>query len=617
MNQPDPAIEHKRQQAAAAMEANDPATAVRLLQEVCEEDPGEREAWLTLAEIHGQQGDFREVIECCNRLLAVAPRNSRAFAHLGGAHAALGHPREAVAAYRRAVALAPDDPAIRIQFGNVLCMAGKLEQGVAEFQAAIRLRPGDANPHYRLANALLMVGRYDEAILQYKAAVSCDPQLVEAHFNLGKLLAQVGKLDESEAALRRGLALHPEAVELWEGLSNTLRFQGRYDEAWQPLQRAARIRPDDAALLGNEADLCEHKGELGEAYRRIRTLVERGSVDAIAADVYLRLCRRYGSCDEAIELAEGLLASGSLNDGSRQMLQFRLGDVCDKLSRFDDAFTHYAAANRSVNVTYDPAAQEGRIDGLIAAYCDEAMAKMASASNRSERPVLIVGMPRSGTSLVEQILASHPQVFGAGELEALNDMVYGLPKTLYPQCMEAAGPEVVEGLAQRYLQLLDSLDGEAARVTDKMPANFMHLGVVSRMLPGAHIIHCVREPLDTCLSIYFQNFNLAHKYATDLTAIGHYYRQYQRLMDHWRSVVDLPMLEVSYAEVVADQEGMSRKMVEFVGLPWDDRCLDFHKSDRKVSTASYDQVRQPLYTSSLARWRNYEKYLGPLREAWR
>ena len=242
---------------------------------------------------------------------------------------------------------------------------------------------------------------------------------------------------------------------------------------------------------------------------------------------------------------------------------------------------------------------------------------MPRSANRSKLPVFIVGMPRSGTSLVEQILASHPQVCGAGELEDAHGMTVTLAtmlggKIAYPACLTSAKRRHLDELAQRYLAKLSKFSRTAMRVTDKMPHNFMALGLIELLFPGAHIIHCKRDPVDTCLSIYGLEFNTNHPYADNLEHLGAYYLEYLRLMEHWKTVLSVPILEVQYEELVADQEGVSRQMVEFCGLPWDVRCLNFHQAERVVTTHSYDQVRRPIYKQSVARWKNYESHLAPL-----
>jgi hypothetical protein len=247
----------------------------------------------------------------------------------------------------------------------------------------------------------------------------------------------------------------------------------------------------------------------------------------------------------------------------------------------------------------------GFIDNLISSYTHESVSRLPRSSHSSDRPIFIIGMPRSGTTLVEQILASHPDVYGGGELKEISTMVSSVR-------LGGLRQEDCDALARQYLKHLSELSATARFVTDKMPQNFLHLGFISLLFPQAHVIHCIRDPRDTCLSCFFQDFGYAHAYRYKQEVLGKYYNQYQRLMRHWRDVLDIPILDVSYEALVADQAGSTRAMLEYCDLEWDDRCLRFYENTRIANTASLDQVRRPVYTRSLGRWRHYEPYIQPL-----
>ncbi len=607
-------IEEKRQRASQALQAGDLATAERLLREVCGAAPGDVQAWLLLASVRGRRGDYPGVLAACERVLERVPGSPQALSFMAGAHAAMGHADEAEAGYRRVVRLTPRDPVVRYNFGAALFVAGKGAEAVAQLQEAVRLQPRYVEAHCALASAHEALGQYQEAKVHYREAIRLRPELEEAYARLADLLNATGMIEEGERYYREGLRHHPRSLVLHLGLANSLRYQGRFDDALAVYARALRQWPGEPEVVAGEADLYERKGEWDAAHERLRGLVARGALTANGADVYLRLCHRYGECDEAISLAEGLIEGGKLNGGQLRTLHQRLGKLHDRLGAFDEAFGHFDRANRLLNVRFDAEELRGRVDGLIAGFSAEALASMARAEVETERPIFIVGMPRSGTSLVEQILASHPRVYGAGELTEITALVRSLPVTLYPHAMAGVEAARLEVLARRYLETLGRLDAEAARVTDKMPGNFFHLGFIALLFPHARVIHCMRDPLDNGLSIFCQSFNLSHTYATDLRAIGIYYREYRRLMAHWHGVLELPILDVQYEDLVADPEGVSREIVAFAGLDWDERCLRFHESGRAVATASFDQVRKPIYKGSVGRWRRYERHLGPLLE---
>ena len=316
-----------------------------------------------------------------------------------------------------------------------------------------------------------------------------------------------------------------------------------------------------------------------------------------------------------------MLANEHEDAANRARMHFAAGMVFDRAGEHDQAFEHFAAGNGLVDASFSPDAHDSEINTLIETFDAEFFARVAHLGSRSETPVFIVGMPRSGTSLVEQIIASHPQAFGAGELEAITLFTKQLPEMMgaeatYPACVSNLDGATIDALSQKYLGELRTRAGaEFQRVTDKMPANFLHLGLIAALFPNAKIIHCRRDPMDTCLSVYFLNFLGNHPYAYDQEKLGRYYRAYERLMEHWKTVLPIEMMELQYEDLIADQRGMTSAMLSFCGLDWDDACLEFHRTPRSVSTSSFAQVRQPIYSASLARWKSYEDHLGPLKTA--
>jgi hypothetical protein len=295
-------------------------------------------------------------------------------------------------------------------------------------------------------------------------------------------------------------------------------------------------------------------------------------------------------------------------------LRFALGKYFDDVKDFEQAFTHYRRANELIRQQSPPYARREvtlYTDLVTQVYDQEWLASARRHVPGSERAVFIVGMWRSGTTLAEQILASHPDVFGAGELPYWRSAAVQY-ETSSPE-QEGGDDAGLAVLCADYLAQIGALSAGARRVIDKMSANFLHLGVIHAALPDARIIHMQRDPIDTCLSIYFQSFLQSQSYATDLDDLAHYYTQYQRVMEHWRRTLpEGALLEVPYEGLVADPEAWSRRMLEFVGLPWNPRCLDFHLTDRVVTTLSKWQVRQPIHRASVERWRNYERFIGPL-----
>jgi hypothetical protein len=326
--------------------------------------------------------------------------------------------------------------------------------------------------------------------------------------------------------------------------------------------------------------------------------------------------------DTMIARMADLLRENKLSAPKRWALHFGVGKRFDDLAAYDDAFAHYRAANelKGGAAAFDPADWEQDISRIMATFSRRFFSERPGLGNDSQRPIFVVGMPRSGTSLVEQFLASHPEIAGAGELNDFFLIAGNLSAILgtdipYPASAELIDEEAAHRLARGYLDHLRELAPDAKRVADKLPGNFLRLGLIALLFPRARVIHCRRDPVDVCLSCYFQNFDERHFYSHDLANLGRYYRQYERLMAHWRATLTLPMLEVSYEALTADPEGVAREMIGFCDLEWDDRCLTYHERDHPIMTASVWQARQPVYRTSVQRWKRYEKHLGPLLQA--
>jgi tetratricopeptide (TPR) repeat protein len=404
-------------------------------------------------------------------------------------------------------------------------------------------------------------------------------------------------------------------------LSEWYLVHGMVEPALAASEKSMQLSPGHDGITTTRALVLEAAGELESAWQLVQQLIDRGNNTPCLARIYGRMARRRGQQDRALGLIESLLQSPGVTPVDRSDLYFSAADLLDGLGRFDDAFTYAARGNALRKPNYRPEAHDQWFDTLISYFTRHRVRALARANYHSEKPVFIVGMPRSGTSLVEQMLASNPRVHGAGELDFLFRVVVGTIGMLgagendYPQCLGKLSVEQCDGMAQIYVEPLNSLCPTAHRITDKMPLNFLHLGIVNMLLPGARIIHCKRDPLDTCLSCHMTAFTTGNDFKYDLNHLGRFYRQYARLMKHWQQVLDVPILEVNYEQVIADPEGQSRRMTDFIGLPWDDRAVRFHETKRSIATASVQQVRQPIYHTSVQRWRHYEKHLGPLKAA--
>ncbi len=463
-----------------------------------------------------------------------------------------------------------------------------------------------------LGDALCFLGRYPEAERAYRKAVRANPKRADTHLKLGAVLHSRGDFAGAETTLRRAVKLEPRSPNPLCALGHTLSALNRTNDAKICFEKALRLKPRSTGGLCGLARLATMDGRFGDAEALLRQALEFDP-ECIEALTWLVEQRRMTPEDQGwLERARQLLER-PLTPMEASGLNFAIGKYCDDIGEYASAFESFRIANeqrKKISMRYDRAARAAWVDDVIKHYTPEQVRAAVDGADDSRRPVFVVGMMRSGTTLMEQIIASHPQVAGAGELQFWGILEYKYQDWV---CGRASDPGVGADLARTYLDELSRHSSDAARVVDKTPANVDYLGIIHRVLPNARFIYMRRDPVDTCLSCYFQNFINAASFAMDLQDLAHYYREQHRLVAHWRSVLPKEaFLEVPYEELVADQENWSRRVLEFIGLEWDPKVLEFYKTDRAVLTASHWQVRQKVYTSSIGRSKHYQKYVGPL-----
>ena len=505
----------------------------------------------------------------------------------------------------------PPEPT-RSSDAEVKCFLDTYAQGriaeAAEFAKTLTERHPQDGFGWKAYGAMLQVlGQTAQAVAAMEHAAKLLPDDPEAHNNLGTGYKSLARLEDSEASYRRALALSPEFPEAWCNLGLTLATLGRHAEALASFERADALKPDWPKVASGKCFLFYEMGRFPEAEALATAALEAGRWDINTFGILASL-RRMSAADRPwLEQAEAVLKQG-LIPYHELGLRYLMGKFCDDIGEHDRAFAHYQIANRlkrALKGHWNRDYWAQRVEQIMTLFPARQANSKPPTNNSAPTPVLIVGMPRSGTSLIEQILSSHPQVFGAGELK-----YWGEQGERYLQ--NADGTQL-DALGKAYLQHLHDLAPTARCITDKMPSNSMWLGMIHAALPQVRILHLKRNPVDTGLSIHFQNFLHGHNYSTDLEDIAAEYRLYHHLMTHWQQVLPAEsILDVPYEAVVEDQAGWSRKIIEFIGLEWDERCLDFHQTERRVGTASNWQARQPIYKTSKERWRNYEQHVGPL-----
>ncbi len=432
-------------------------------------------------------------------------------------------------------------------------------------------------------------------------------------------LFQQGKIDEAEAIARRHLAVDPHDPDALHIAGAVAGLRQRCDEAIDLLSRAVQRRPNDAQILCNLGTVRRSLGEFVQA-RQLYTQALAAKPEFAQAYFYLSQIGRFED-DELLQDILSLLRQSPLSEEDRSFLHFAAGKICDDLRRWDLAFYHYQLGNAAGSQTHDPYEFMRQVDQIMEVFTADRLRTLGELGHASQRPIFIVGMPRSGTTLVEQILASHPDVFAAGELPDIPSIAgtltqYDPERHPYPRSVLTVTSKAFAGFADAYLQRLGTIDkSEHVRVVDKNPGNFLHVGLIHLMFPHATIVHCRRDAVSTCVSCYFQRFHAGHQYARHLTHLGMYYRQYARLMEYWHTSLPEMVFDLQYEQLVQDLEPTARSLLRRCRLEWDDRCLSPHKTARAVATASAWQVRQQVNSDALNRYAGYEPFLGPLRNA--
>ena len=654
-NNPTAAAEQLFQTAMSLHEQGALQRAEHTYREVLRQFPQHPGALNMLGVIGCQTGNFKPGQQLIRQALALEPDNPDFNNNLGQALMESGDVGAALPAFERALKARQRFPEAHFNLANALVASGTFDQAEKHYRKAIRLRADYADALNNLGNLLRQRGDAIEAAQLFRKVVQLIPASPPAHFNLALALQAQALYDEAVRAFHRSLELDDASPQVWEALGHCHRQRGRLGDAEEALKQAlarqdhapallnalgvvqfAQNRVDDALVnfdkaLAIDDTLPMSLNHAGMAYSALgdRTAAQRYFERALDVapgfgDAYRNLAElpRDASTTRAlIERIEHQLASDEVSAEHRIEMHFARGKLYDDQSEFEHAFTAFKAANdaKHADVRFDAMAQIRFIDAIIDVFNAEFFAAASAFSHTSEMPLFILGMPRSGTTLVEQIVASHHAVFGAGELTFFPEHIPALRTRLdsgkpFPQCIVDRFEEIA-GLAGRYLALLRQRGGDAARVTDKMPYNFLYLGVIRALFPRARIVHCRRDAMATCFSIYTRNLAGNHPYSYALDDLGAAYRGYERLMAHWGAVLPGPVIDVDYEALVSDPDRQTRRLIKALGLEWDAACLDFHRTERAVTTASQWQVRQPIYATAREHWRNYAQHLEPLRAA--
>jgi len=534
----------------------------------------------------------------------------RLVLHLSGnqALAGRGDTENGVAADRPQ----PKDVKQLLGQGNQSMVRGAYAEAITFYQDLIALNPRHAVALNNLGAALLKVGRYKDAEAYFHQAIKMKPDYPDPYSNLGTLYLSRGGFADAEKALRHALKLNPRFVDARNNLGLTLVESKGSHDAKAHFEKVLKVEQRNTDALLGMALVARTAGRFDDAGVMVNRALQINSKMPRALASFASLRKLTTSDGAWLASAEEVAASG-IAPSEESELRFSIGKCYDDIEDFNLAFQNYKRANdllKPMAEAYDRDARRRFVDDLIGAYTRETITGAAAGASTSMKPVFVVGMPRSGTSLTEQIIASHPSAKGAGELDFWAAAGSGHGSMVRQRLVDES---TRRRLAEAYLRVLEAGEEDALRVVDKATINSDYLGFIHSVFPHARIIYMQRDPVDTCLSCYFQKFVLSLNFTMDLSDLADYYREHHRLMAHWRTVLPRgTILDVPYAELVADQRGWTRKILEYLDLEWDERCLDFHNTKRDVVTASVWQVRQKIYANSVQRWRNYKKYIGPL-----
>jgi len=598
-----------------------------------------------------QAGENERARELLDRALALRQDVASVFNHRGVALRRLGQAEQALADFSRVIVLDPRSGDAHYNRANTLRELGRLQDALSDYRRAVQLAPARPDMLNNLGGCLKEMSLHEEALGCYDRLLALNPNLAEAHSNRGLVLQNLGRFEEALASADRAIAINPGFTDSWRERAAALIALERLDEALVAADRALVLDPGHAEAhatrgmalmdLGRAEDaaasfdaslalkpgyidarlglakLAAEEGRFSDAEVLFTAVVQDdpGNVGGLHG---LSGVRKFKAGDPLFTIIAERLRDATLTPQQREQLHHGYAKISNDAGQSDDAMAHFARSKACRPSRFDLARHRASLDAMKAQFTPAFFSARQGYGLSDERPVFVVGMPRSGTTLTEQIISAHPAVRGFGELQTLPQLSKSLgggPKSPehFSAAVAALDADAAAQLAERYRAAWRGVDPALLRLADKRPHNYELLGLIALMFPRAHIIHCRRDAMDNCLSMYMQDFNVTHGYNRDLETLGHYYRAYEDLMAHWRAVLPLPIHDCVYEDTVDDLEASARGLIAFLGLPWDPACLAYHAQERQVRTPSQWQVRQPVYRSSVAVWRRYEGHLGPLR----
>src|SRR5579859_1096073 len=574
--------------------------------------------WMSEAIGHFQANRLQQADELCRRMAEAEPGNADIFNLWAAVVLEGGHADAAVQLLARAIELDGTQREYHHNLGNILRGAGRLEDAAICYRNALQVAPQAVDSAFELGLTLLELDRVEEAMPFFKAAVAGAPNITDGYFRLGVTQLRTGYNRDAIGTFRYALRCQPDLSDAHTNLAIMLREEGESDAALRSFRNSVVLSPDDPFILSNLGivlkEMNQDEAMTGTLERAVRLSPYDGEFH-----YSLAVGNTYGRDDWRLAALEDLAGKEQmLGENDRMHVHFALAKAYEDIGEREKSFQHQQAGNalkRAVSEYNEEAYLRG-VRRVKDAFTPDVISRLGGTGDPSRLPIFVLGMPRSGSTLVEQILASHPDAFGAGELPNLALLARALGPDegpYFPEFVASMTAEDMRAFGKSYVEGLRAKAPEAKRIVDKLPENYRLVGLIHCALPGARIIHTRRNAVDTCLSIYSKLFNADLPYSYKLDEIGRYWRTYDELMEHWRTVLPAgSFYDLDYEKLVADQEGETRKLLEFCGLEWNDSVLQFHKTKRLIRTASARQVTKPLYSSSVGRWRPSAEQIAPL-----
>ncbi len=576
------------------------------------------QAYADLGLSQSAQGKLSDAIRSFKQALIINPAFAPAHSNIALVYLRTHEARKALHHANQSVAIDGINPA----YQNVVALcyreSNQTEKAVATFKNINATHPeyyGAFQGLYETYRLINDIPNAESVLLRAKALFSAH---VPVYKTLGKLYEQSDRADQARDLYSEAIDSCGDRPDLLISLGRVNRILGNFNEGLAQIDKALSIDNASQPALAERCSMHILSGEYDEAHTLLGNFISANKQQPLTpglALAYAQVCRLTKRYEDSVKVLRNTLETPGIPDDMTSVILFSMGDGYDKMNKYDRAFTLYGKANNVARCKSDIALYlEGLRDiesGIRSGYPDKAI----RSDSATRKPVFIVGMPRSGTSLTEQIIASHPDAYGAGELTQLWSIGQEISRSKnfehYTENLASLGKESANLYAERYLAYLENLAPHALRVTDKLPHNFMNIGLIKQLFPEAFIIHCHRHPFDTCLSVYFKKFNDRHLYARNLSEIARFYAAYRDLMNTWGNTAT-NIFSLKYETLVANQEKLSRDIISHIGLDWDDKCLRHYESDRLVTTLSYTQANQPIYTGAVNRWKNYRPHLQPL-----